>query len=602
MSSSMEDFMRTSFPPRALFLSLAIAGAALFAAAAPESDGGARSALESLKKALRADDMDAIEDALSGVVRAGGADSARRLLSLIRQIPSSRESLYWSLLRGAVSFTDRPALGAVGEFIVKNRAQPVARDVLYALSRNTSRQAPAALRPVLLDESAADDLRVQAAAQLGFIRSPAAVDALIEVLKAEEKRGASDSGEPVITVIESLTNLTGKKYGFNSVNWEGWWKKNQGKPLAGRQEQDRSETGTAVDSLDVQRRERYLALERAPKKGVVVLSAVFTKKSHPVLVRKDLNNDHMDEVLERMNIPHTVVEREDFLDFDLRETGAILINCTQFHRICICPFCKPGKVKNDRLYPCTGCDKHIPFSAELTGPQIEKLKSFVKSGGYIFCEDWVVKELMEKAYPESVTAGDKLAESSVDVVPVRGMALHPYLKGIFVPGEDGGSGGVSFDLDLDFSDEEDGEEEKEEKAAGGAGRGKTVVAGVDDEEPEPASLLRIRHEWWIDDESYALRVRNAQKVVGLLGSGELQKKLGADSLVALAVRPGSSVPPGQPSAPRGRLPGVVMVVLSHFGKQGSREDEHAIENLLLNFLLEANVEREARAAPRRKEP
>jgi hypothetical protein len=43
-----------------------------------------------------------------------------------------------------------------------------------------------------------------------------------------------------------------------------------------------------------------------------------------------------------------------------------------------------------------------------------------------------------------------------------------------------------------------------------------------------------------------------------------------------------------------------MAVLSHFGNQGSAEDELSIQNLLLNFLIDANTAREERT-PKRKE-
>jgi hypothetical protein len=113
--------------------------------------------------------------------------------------------------------------------------------------------------------------------------------------------------------------------------------------------------------------------------------------------------------------------------------------------------------------------------------------------------------------------------------------------------------------------------------------------------------VRVKHTWAIDDESFALKPLDASKVVRLLASGKLQKKAEGNGLVALAFRPGagSAAPsPGQP-APRG-VPGVVVLVLSHFGKQDSRQDEYTIQNLLLNVLIDANQARLKRAAPPRK--
>ena len=42
--------------------------------------------------------------------------------------------------------------------------------------------------------------------------------------------------------------------------------------------------------------------------------------------------------------------------------------------------------------------------------------------------------------------------------------------------------------------------------------------------------------------------------------------------------------------------GRVLYVLSHFGKQESNEDEYALQNLLINFLVEA-ADRRGRFAP-----
>ncbi len=41
--------------------------------------------------------------------------------------------------------------------------------------------------------------------------------------------------------------------------------------------------------------------------------------------------------------------------------------------------------------------------------------------------------------------------------------------------------------------------------------------------------------------------------------------------------------------PRGKAGGAVLHVLSHFGKQKTQDDEFALQNLLLNFILEAHT-------------
>jgi hypothetical protein len=43
--------------------------------------------------------------------------------------------------------------------------------------------------------------------------------------------------------------------------------------------------------------------------------------------------------------------------------------------------------------------------------------------------------------------------------------------------------------------------------------------------------------------------------------------------------------------------GRVLYVLSHFGKQVSAQDEYSLQNLLINFLIEANERRGSYAPP-----
>ena len=90
----------------------------------------------------------------------------------------------------------------------------------------------------------------------------------------------------------------------------------------------------------------------------------------------------------------------------------------------------------------------------------------------------------------------------------------------------------------------------------------------------------------VERPSDALGIQEKRRVVSLLKSSDLYKSTDGKGAVAVAFRPDSDVPPGAP-VPRGAQPGAVLSLLSHFGKQGSRADEHTIENLLLNFLIDS---------------
>jgi hypothetical protein len=251
---------------------------------------------------------------------------------------------------------------------------------------------------------------------------------------------------------------------------------------------------------------------------------------------------------------------------------------------------------------CSDCNKHDIFKSELSGEAIKKLHDFVMRGGYLFCEDWTIKEVVERAFPKFAAAGPKLvrvkpqgdgggrttypsvvlAKEAVDVVPVRGMGMHPYLDGIFKASAFEEEIAEVDDIEL-FGDPAEDEP-----------RGKTIVVKVPDlevdkekkTEPEPVS---VAHRWTVDDESFAFKIVNRRQVLPLLASGDVQSVTSGHGVVALAFRPAvgpAAVPPGQAAAPG--APGVVTVVLSHFGKQSSTEDEHSIQNILLNVLMDAH--------------
>ena len=574
-----------------------------------EEDGGAKEALRDLKRAVAARDADGAQKAAVRVAGAGGASSLKTLLDLLGKIPPTDDGLYWSLIGGVASFQDRPALEALGKFIKENGSKSVSRDLVYGLGDNPSPTAVVALRPVAVDGPV--DLRILAVTKLSRIIGPEAVDALIAVLKAEEKSHPDKPTALANMAADGLRAMTGQEFGTLSVNWEGWWQKNRDKPLRqGGRENPVSRTGTVVDFVkeDHVRKSAFFGVEKAPPESVVVLTAVFNKK-----VKRDLNNDRMEHIVENMKVPHVVVNREDFEGYDLSKAGVVLVNCAQFHEFCICPTCKPGGNKNDRLYRCTGCNKHELFSAKLKDPEVKKLTDFVMAGGFLFCEDWIVKEVLERAFPEFVAAGPKLKDDMVDVIPARGMGTHPYLRGIYSPKPvyaailaSGASDAAdaSDDGQEAGTDDETGEKEAPKGPAKGSegGSGKTVVVDAPRVEIGPEGV-KVKHHWKIDDESFVFKVLDRKRVVPLLSSGALQKQTEGNGVVALAFRPGSgpksALAPGQTGATRG-TPGVVVLVLSHFGKQDSREDEYTIQNLLLNVLLDANSARMARIEKTKK--
>ena len=167
----------------------------------------------------------------------------------------------------------------------------------------------------------------------------------------------------------------------------------------------------------------------------------------------------------------------------------------------------------------------------------------------------------------------------------------------------------SFDFGLgDLEGDLEGETEDETEEGDGSTRGRTVVVNRGDDHKIAPELRKIRHNWQIDDESFDLTIKNRSRVVSLLGSSDVKPRSADDkkkpiSIVALAFRPGSgkmaSIGVGKRKTPPG-TPGVVVQVLSHFGKQHSDTDEFSLQNLLLNFLIDSNTARLNRSGKTRK--
>ncbi len=552
-----------------------------------QSAEGGDAARDARKRLLRAMDLRSqpdVESALEALVRAGGRDNIEGILRLIPQVPPSEDWMYWDLVRGACSFTDREALEHLGETILKTRGAGFSSDLTSALGRNTSKRVVFAFTPIL--QKGPPALQVMAAERIGEIRLKESVDALVDALKREEPKGKT---ELLDLIVGGLQQLTHQEFKTNSVNWEGWWQKNREKPLPEgpiERKEGQTSSGTVVDRLDRKRLAGFERLEKAPKKAVIVLSAEFPK------LKLDKNNGKIQDTLEAMGIPHEIVHRPDFDGYDLRGVGAIIINCAQFHEHCICPTCKPSGKKENRLRQCSDCNVHKEFTAKLSNTAIKKIANFVKRGGFLFCEDWTVKEVLERAFPQHVSAGTVLREGVADVVPARGRTGHPYLKGIFAPPEHSDKNPWD-EIEKEKEAEKPGEPGKDGKP--GKREGGTV-ARKPEPKPEPGKepapeLVKVKHHWTIDDESWAFHLSDTSKVTVLLTSPTLQKEAPGENVVAFCFRPsGDNSDTGGPGKRR-KGPGMVMQVLSHFGKQKSAVDEATLQNLLLNFLLAADTAR-----------
>jgi hypothetical protein len=495
---------------------------------------------QDLKKSLATADTKLATRTIAGLRALGGEKAVAALTEVAVRFEKRDEEFYWLFVEGIASFGDKPALEAVGNFIVKQAKHPVAQDVLFALERNVISTKCAALIPVLA--KAPEALALAAIRQLAKIRVPDAVDALIARLKATTDAQA----ELRRNLAGALANITGQHFGPSAANWESWWAQNRAKPLTGASHEGR--TSTAIDELDATRREQVIGLEKMPKRRIVVIKGKHVDADH-----FDHNFDHIERLLEQMALPHTVITKEDFeAGFQLSESMVVCINCTMWREHCVCPTCKPGDYTGDRLHQCTGCNKHDPRKYDFSPAACERLKKFVDGGGYLFTEDWVLEELLAKIYPELLGAGAKLRPADVKALPGANAAMHPYLEGVF-----------RHDKDIVLA----GEHRE---------KGKTTVRKP--EEDARTYFARSNHRWKIDLDSPAVTIRNKSAVTVLLQSPDLAGMARGDTALAVTFKPG-----------KGRRTGAVLHILSHFGKQTSQDSEYGIQNLLLNFLIDANL-------------
>ncbi len=200
----------------------------------------------------------------------------------------------------------------------------------------------------------------------------------------------------------------------------------------------------------------------------------------------------------------------------------------------------------------------------LEGSALDKIRRYVNEGGYLFTEDWALKEILDARFGEFVKLGNYISEMEVNILPKPGAATHPFLRRVFIKPPKMSGGGTMSESDFE----------------------------------------KVAHTWKIDNESPSIKIMDKSKVTVLIYSPDVGEKAGNNGSDAVAItfavnpKSGSSaggdpVASGKPiEQDRAKMSGGrVLHVMSHFGKQKKREDEFTIQNLLINFLVEANERR-----------
>ncbi|MEE2883498.1 MAG: hypothetical protein VYD70_07200 [Planctomycetota bacterium] len=533
-----------------------------------------------VQQAAMSGDSVALAEVLRTLGKMPGRDPAAAILSSAASLSRGPDDIYWFLLQGVAGFKGPDAFTEMGEFVVRYKSKPISRDLLNALRKCKSKYVNRVIRRVLA--TCPQDMQLMAVDIAAGVPVRRTVDVLLPVMAredAKERGGKKPQTALKLAIIAALEALTKQPLGNSVINWQGWWGKarEQGLKVIRDAADDHTPTTGLARPLDPVRARQFLGLEEMAAGSVLVIKGPTAANGN------DTNFDHIEHVLDRINIRHTVVEKGELEkpSFKLDGVAAVFINCTQIHRFCQSPGHTAGAYTGKRLHRCEGPAPHDTVQFKMKQDAIDKLVKWVEKGGYLFTEDWCLVEVLEIGFSDFLRSGDALEGGDVAISPERGMTAHPLLRGVFVAPVD-----ISALRRKYWEDDEDDDEDQEydpsvedDPGDKDLDRGKTAVGegetpGI--EEIGDPDIRLIEHRWKIDKESPALDIQS-KKVQVLIDSQDLEAVCGEGAVaVTFPVK-------------RGR----VVHVLSHFGKQSSSDNEATIENLLVNFLLQVRIRSEA---------
>lgn len=260
--------------------------------------------------------------------------------------------------------------------------------------------------------------------------------------------------------------------------------------------------------------------------------------------------DHIQDVLDRLEIPYSILDPEQLPKYDLSTCKVLCINCNNtyaqglFRLTSTAPALKEiegleekeaslrkriSETKEKRkvfelgleLLKVTSTISELREQlAAVTGANalVDNVRKFVESGGYLFSSDWGIS-ILERAFPGSVKNGGMIGPRTVSLRPRPGVKS-PLLDEVFYTG------------------------------------------------PKNTTVVSRKLIWEIDSGSYAVKVERTTVDV-LAEAAELQK----NNAIAVSFGPEKGT-------------GKVLHVLSHFDRQATRQGDYALQNLLLNFLMD----------------
>ena len=481
--------------PRWTRISVALALGAVLAlqASGPAVGSDARDVKKQMDAALKKRDKSGALDALKAASALDGDKGAKLLVD--RALHLAVIGLVDELVDGMASVKDA---GPIIKAAKRNRKEDIRYLAVRALGRLDSKEAIAACREALEDKSEA----VAVAAVRATQNQPDSklVDTYISMLEeAEKAKGRKVRDTLHRELITALQNLSGKDMEAH-VDWSNWWKAHRDS-WKWEKTGEKGDDDSVIGRMKKHRKSDLKTLERLGKTDIICVRG---------------SSDRVQEVLEAIEIEHSVVRREELFKNELKPSSVLILNCN---------------------------GNKDQFSDQ----ELAKLSKFVAEGGYLFSSDWELKFTIEKAFPgtigfagesERVERGKEKAEMIRPLVP-----NHPYMRDVF-----------------------------------------------------PLSTVeQLGFKWKIDGRSHLVKILGRGAIFPLVQCPALEKKHKA-GVVAVTFRwdgsliknPKRAVTGAGSKPPEG---GSVLHVLGHFKNQKDKSDKFALQQLLLNFILEKQREK-----------
>ena len=509
---------------------------------------------QDLQSGIQKKDSEKVKKAVGELVLQNDGKACSVLLNSLTPPPET--GIYWAILEGLSRMSNSDAISKLASYIISNKSKDISRDLLGAMKNNRS---PAIL-PLLKDvmEKGPEDMKVEALHQLGAIQTKESLEILFNFLGTLDEK---NDKELVKETIGSLKRVSGIDKGNYPASWIAWWQENKNKQISDIIK-PKTVTGGNLDNVSQYR--DMTGVEDLPKDKVLVVRNDRCDKHY----RGDRNFDKIQDILTKLGVPHTVVGKSEIEDenFNWKDAWAMVINCNMYKDLDCGKDCRAGTSKTgERTVNCLGTGDHMNHGTKLNDKTIKKIREFVETGGYLFTEDMNIEEVVERAFKGVITHTKYLPGRTVQIVPAPGATLHPYLKYVFEAPPSSNAPAMSLPPE------------------GASGETQSIKPGE----------FRLDAEWKIDEDSPDIKVLKKDIVTVLIMSPKLVNAKTKDE-GAVAVTWGVS---GQNIVSTGSSKasyaggGRVLHVMSHFGKQHSKVDEFALQNLLLNFLIELNQRR-----------